>query len=256
MLAYHNDASVKERLLARALAHQQEHHFVQNYSYWRDGKGSALGALAQKAKAPALHLQREAHIPEPLGLLMDEIFERLPVSKYEQFPHRFIKAIKVGADLSLVVSYFFTWLLSEELPKYFNTKQFPEIERAGKRTIGLYERKLTGNNPANTYEWADLGRETSRMMSQATLTAAYSKDYDTLAAARAAQTVNYIARAQSSTMSAMHVITCAANCGVNIELLADRLIKIVKSLEQGMIHPQLALVEGKPLLRKFLESLK
>ena len=155
-----------------------------------------------------------------------------------------------------MVHYFFTWILSEELPKRFDTREYPEIERVSKRTIKLYERKITENNPANPYEWADAGRETSRVMAQAALAAAYSENHNTRMAVRAAQTVNYVVRSESSTLSAMHVITCAANCGINIELMADRLIKIVKSLEQGMIHPQLALVEGKLQFSKFLEALK
>ena len=112
MLAYHNDNNLKQSVLAEMRDHKEADELVQGYGYWEDGKGCAVGCLIKGND----HQEYESKfgIPAQLARLEDSIFEGLPKELAQQWPERFLGAIKVGADLSRVWSEFAYWLLTDK----------------------------------------------------------------------------------------------------------------------------------------------
>ena len=100
LIAWHNDPKLKRDTLAKMRAHRDADELVQNYGYWEDGKGCAVGCLVESDK----HADYEPlfGIPEALAHLEDMIFEGLSVEDAQTWPERFLNAIEPGADLSFV----------------------------------------------------------------------------------------------------------------------------------------------------------
>src|SRR5690348_11350270 len=111
MKAYHGDAAVKEKYLARVRSHQAADELMQGYGYWRDGKGCAVGCTIHSESEPHKAYERELGIPERIAWLEDRLFERMPKEPARTWPERFLNAIPVGADLSNVWDQFMQWLL-------------------------------------------------------------------------------------------------------------------------------------------------
>jgi hypothetical protein len=110
MLAYHNDAGVKARLLAQLEAHAAADEIVKG-CYWSGGKGCAVGCTIHSGE----HAQYEAQlgIPQMLAQIEDRIFEGLPLDRARTWPIAFASSIVVGADLSRVGWQFLHWLLTD-----------------------------------------------------------------------------------------------------------------------------------------------
>src|SRR5690242_10649791 len=111
MLAYHNDPSIKDAILAQIYAHALADELIKG-QYWEDGKGCAVGCTIHSDN----HAEYEPRfgIPQMLARLEDAIFEGLPNEDAKAWPQRFMGSISVGADLSLVGWKFLHWLLTDE----------------------------------------------------------------------------------------------------------------------------------------------
>ena len=118
MLAYHNDAKIKKAVVAEMAAHRKADSLLQDYGYWEDGKGCAVGCLIKSDD----HKEYETRfgIPEQLALLEDGIFEGLPKELAQKWPERFLESITTGADLTRVWSHFAYWMLID--PEYGQIK--------------------------------------------------------------------------------------------------------------------------------------
>lgn len=112
MLAYHSDTKIKAKYLKRVRAHEAADEIIKG-QYWQGGKGCAVGCTVHSANHNAY--ETELGIPEMLARLEDVIFEGLPAKKAKEWPERFLKAIKPGADLSRVGYQFMYWNLTENL---------------------------------------------------------------------------------------------------------------------------------------------
>ena len=112
MQAYLNKNEVKTTLLTQLQSHYDADEIVKG-RYWECGKGCAVGCTLHNSN----HAEYETKlgIPEMLAHLEDTIFEGLPNDKAKQWPIRFSKAIKVGADLSRIGYQFMYWNLIENL---------------------------------------------------------------------------------------------------------------------------------------------
>lgn len=110
MLAFHNDPAIKAMFLARIAAHAAADEIVKG-AYWENGQGCAIGCTYHTADHMAS--EREAGIPVALAHLEDHIFESLPNDLAMTWPHRFMSAVPVGADLGMVGPKFALWLIRD-----------------------------------------------------------------------------------------------------------------------------------------------
>jgi hypothetical protein len=112
MIAYHNDQSVKDAILAQLAAHRKADALVQDYGYWKGGKGCAVGCTLHSSD----HAKYETRfgVPQMIAQIEDVVFEGLPVEKAREWPERLMKSVPVGADLSRVGWKFLHWILTDE----------------------------------------------------------------------------------------------------------------------------------------------
>jgi len=111
MIAYHGDHAVKDGILAQLQAHHDADEIIKGV-YWQRGKGCAVGCTIHSGE----HAEYEPRfgIPQTLARLEDTIFEGLPNEIAKGWPLRFMRAIKPGADLSLIQWQFLHWLMTDE----------------------------------------------------------------------------------------------------------------------------------------------
>ena len=147
MQAFHNKQDIKDLYVNRVLAHQKADEFIQSW-WFEDGKGCSLGCTLNYNNDIVndcifKRYEKELNIPENLARLHESIFESLPVENSKTFPHDFLNAIPVGADLSQVVDKFNLWLLKD---KKHGVYQYADAQ--GKKAINqvakLLRRKLAG----------------------------------------------------------------------------------------------------------------
>jgi hypothetical protein len=111
MLAYQGDQNIKTDILNQLRAHAKADEIVKG-QYWEGDKGCAVGCTIYSSN----HAEYEPRfgIPQMLARLENAIFEGLPNAKAKEWPVRFMSAVPVGADLSLVGWKFLHWLLTDE----------------------------------------------------------------------------------------------------------------------------------------------
>lgn len=111
LIAYHNDPMIKRAVLSQLAAHRAADEIIQG-TYWENGKGCAVGCAIYSGD----HVEYETRfgIPQMLAHLEDRIFEGMTNDKAQEWPERFMGAIRPGADLSLVGWKFLRWLLTDE----------------------------------------------------------------------------------------------------------------------------------------------
>jgi hypothetical protein len=171
MLAYHNDPTQKDAILAKLSAHRLADELVKG-QYWENGKGCAVGCTIESGN----HAEYEPRfgIPRILARLEDRIFEGLPNGSAKEWPEQFMGAIRPGADLSMVWPRFALWLLTEELPQFAKR----EKTKLALSEVGVLYREWceTAKNP-EPHRW---------VKARKTATAAATAAYDASAAAYAA----------------------------------------------------------------------
>jgi hypothetical protein len=109
--AFHGDKKIKARYLGRVRAHRKADELVKG-QYWQDGKGCAVGCTIHSGNHKAY--ETELGIPVVLAKLEDGIFEALDNGHAQEWPERFLSAIRPGADLSKVWPRFAVWLMTGE----------------------------------------------------------------------------------------------------------------------------------------------
>ena len=115
MLAFTNTKVTKIELISSLERHAAADAFVKG-QYWSDGKGCAVGcSLHDFHERPGDHAAYEPlfGIPQVLARLEDGIFEGLPTDLAKEWPLRFARAVRPGADLSGVWPRFSVWLLTD-----------------------------------------------------------------------------------------------------------------------------------------------
>ncbi len=111
MLSYHGDEKIKERVLAQIQGHYAADEIIKGI-YWKNGKGCAVGCTIY---CNDHHLYEDLFgIPTSLAYLKNSIFESLQYEMGKQWPLRFMSAVAVGKDLSLIPNQFLHWLLVDE----------------------------------------------------------------------------------------------------------------------------------------------
>lgn len=108
LIAYHGKAENKEAIIAQLIKHRDADQLIKG-RYWENGKGCAVGCTIHGSDH--FLYEKRFGIPEQLARLEDMIFEILPNRLAQNWPIRFMKAIRPGADLSRVNFAFMDWVL-------------------------------------------------------------------------------------------------------------------------------------------------
>lgn len=119
LLAYHGDAKIKRKYLARVRAHRKADDIIAG-QYWEQTgermKGCAVGCTLHSDNHAAY--ETELGIPRVLARLEDRLFEGLWSTAQQDaakaWPERFLAAAGIGADLSMVWPRFAHWLLVDD----------------------------------------------------------------------------------------------------------------------------------------------
>jgi len=98
MLTYHGCHELKGRVLEEIKQHQLADAIVQG-TYWRDGKGCAVGCLTQEPTGGHNQYEGRWGIPAEMAWLEDAIFEGLSVGASKVWPMEFMSAIPVGVEI-------------------------------------------------------------------------------------------------------------------------------------------------------------
>jgi hypothetical protein len=99
MLTYHGDHDLKAAVLAELAAHRVADEIIQG-TYWRDGKGCAVGCLTHDPHGGHHLYESRWGIPEWLARLEDAVFEGLPLDAAKGWPERFMGAVPVGVEIT------------------------------------------------------------------------------------------------------------------------------------------------------------
>lgn len=148
LTAFHGKEEIKAQYVARLAAHAAADEIVHGIG-WEHGKGCAVGCTLHQYNHAAY--ETELGIPRVLAHLEDRIFEGLGNGSAKAFPGRFLSAIPVGADLSLVWPRFAVWLLiDEEHGVVRHTKKGSAQYVAIHRVAELYQRAIDGYDVAKS----------------------------------------------------------------------------------------------------------
>lgn len=182
LLAFHNDQKIKDFYIARVKAHYEADEIIKG-NYWENGKGCAVGCTLHNSNHA--DYEKELGIPIAIARLEDRIFEGLPNAQAKEFPLQFLKVIRVGADLSMVVPKFIHWLLvdpEDGIVKFSFNKPIVQT------LATLYERKINGET-ISLKKWFSIRKTAyaaSAAASTATAYAAAASAYASAASASAA----------------------------------------------------------------------
>jgi hypothetical protein len=187
MFAFHSLPQLKQSKLDQVVAHQAADEIVKGF-YWERGKGCAVGCTVHSGNHAAY--ETEMGIPRMLARLEDRLFEGMPNADAKLFPARFIAAIPVGADLSLVGWKFLHWLVVDVNERHGTEKTKAAVLDA----IDILRRRAEGEtiNPVDARNAAAIARKDADAAD-----AAYAADaaaaYAAYAAADAAYAAAYAA---------------------------------------------------------------
>jgi hypothetical protein len=187
MLAFHNDAAVKKKYVARVAAHRRADE-LERGATGQNGRGCAVWCTLDAYDHSRYPV--ELGIPLELAHLEDRLFENMPIARAMMWPAEFLRAITVGADLSDVWPKFAIWLL-KDIQKYAR----PDGKKAIDAVVGLYRERAKRDDPT----WKE-----ARRAAVAAAYAAYAAAaaYAAYAAAAAAAAAAYAAYAVASDAAA------------------------------------------------------
>ena len=213
MLSFHNDSKIKATYLARVQAHALADEIIHG-AYWQEGKGCAVGCTIHGSDHAKY--ETELGIPRILARLEDRIFEGLANAESKTFPSRFLSAIPVGADLSMVWPKFAAWLLvgcQRHTKK--DSAQWIAIQRVADLYLGLEswdkrDKSAFRDAAAAAYAAAGAGAYAAAYAAAAADAGAYAAAYAAAAAAYAADAADAAAYAADAAAYAAAAAAYAA----------------------------------------------
>ena len=155
LIAFHGDSKIKEKYIKRVKAHAKADAIVKGI-YWEDGKGCAVGCTIEGSNHSKY--EKELGIPEILAHLEDGLFEEMANEDAKKFPLKFLQAIPVGTDLSMVFTKFVIWEWEDKKHGLKNVKEIKEDKElydCCEAVCKLYKRHLRGEN-IKVSEWQTL----------------------------------------------------------------------------------------------------
>jgi hypothetical protein len=229
LLAYHNKASVKSKYVRRVEAHRKADELVQGTGWESNGhvRGCAVGCTFDcydHKRGPI-----EIGVPEILMRLEDVIYESLPKADALLWPTRFLKAIPVGADLSLVHHRWFVWLLSES-----GLLTITDLNREAIANVAELHKRAAAGETVACNEWS-AAESAARSAESAAWSAAWSaaRSAESAAwsaawsAAESAESAAWSA-AESAAESAARSAARSATLVKSWKLIADNLIRLLE----------------------------
>lgn len=146
MIAYHGKPEVKDKYLARVLA-QQKAGKIQKGVYWEKPTGIAVGCTIEGSNHACY--ESELGIPRQIALEEDALFSRMSSPEAEKLPYRFLEAVTVGADLSLVLPKFYIRLCTDKEHGAI-LKASPDGVIAIQRVVDLIQKLVDGKTVAKS----------------------------------------------------------------------------------------------------------
>jgi hypothetical protein len=175
MLAYHGDAKLRAKLVREMKRHAKLDMLAQGAMGDND-KGCtaacAIHSLTGEWAYDHSQLAELLNVPEVLTRLFDRIFEGLSADEAREFSQAWPKAIRAGADLSLVWPKLAVWLLVDPTHGVIRFAGSEHgVREAVERVAALWQRVIEGESVESL---------------RAEFEAAYAAAYAACAAARAA----------------------------------------------------------------------
>ena len=182
--AFHGDAQLKKDLLSEIVKHQKQDQIIKGtYGEEEDGKwkGCAVGCSIHSlniSKGKTLDTsnhsvyESEFGIPESLARLGGFLFESMPNDKAQKWVAEFIRAIPVGADLSLVAPRFIAATL-RDLLKIKEVKADKDVAKSVLDIAILWEKIVAGEVVEKT-AWSAARFAAGSVAKSAALSAALS----------------------------------------------------------------------------------
>ncbi|MDX1990629.1 MAG: hypothetical protein SFV17_28300 [Candidatus Obscuribacter sp.] len=152
--AFHGRSATKQKYLKRLCSHMIAEQILQGYGFWKNCKGSAVGCTVHGSLFAAY--ETELGIPAQLAGLVDSFFESISTDMSKVWPERFLSAIPVGANLSLIWTQFVTWLLLDAGEGVIQFVETDDERRAIQQVAGLYNTGCT-----DRMRWIAAGEEAS-----------------------------------------------------------------------------------------------
>lgn len=166
MTAFHGSDELKKRYLARVRSAEQMDNIVKgtygaiSNTGWR---GCAVGVIMHGTDHAAL--AAALGIPQQVIDLLPDIHDNLPDAEAQTFPARFIEAIPVGADCTLVWPQFAVWLLTDPADGVLRIATRPQTQTVIARVAAMYTRRIAGDESSAT-EWQDADADADAAMRQ------------------------------------------------------------------------------------------
>ena len=173
--AYKNDDKLKVKTIAAMKADIKAERLVKG-SYWNNSRknGCFVGCVIRGSAH--IKFETQLGIPQVLARIADNLFERMPYEDAKVFTVNFLKAIKVGADLSGVwLKYMHAMLVDKDIGVINFTKKH-NVKAAVQGVADLFKRKIDGGE-VTLEEWRKARQNAA---------AAAAADYAAAAAAAAA----------------------------------------------------------------------
>ncbi len=245
MTAFHGNPTLRKKVLAQMRKHQRADAFIHG-SYAQAGrkgefKGCAVGCTLESMrrieKLDAIEhsnhalYERYLGIPVMLARLEDRLFENLPRKDAAVWPQKFLSAIAVGADLSMVGPAFMRDLLVnpnggvQKRAAQHTGERGDKIRASISAVVALFDRWLNTGVRPEISEWQEAHRNAATAAAAAdayaaAATAAAADAYAADAAAYAADAAAYAADAAADATAARRKET---------RRQADALIRLIKA---------------------------
>ena len=146
LLAFHNNQKIKDKYITRVHNHFLNEEIIKGV-YWENGRGCGVGCTVETGSNAHEAMEKELGIPKELAYLEDVLFEELSNDLAKEWPERFLKAIKPGTDLSLIVPKFIVWQFEDSklgLSQIKEVQDDKEVFDFCKEVVALYQRVIKG----------------------------------------------------------------------------------------------------------------
>jgi len=157
--AYHGLETKKKKYIERMKAHIVADELIKGVG-WANGKGCAVGCTLNKYNHSAY--ETELGLPEWLARTEDALFEGLPNKEAMRFPLRFLQAIQVGKDYTMLWHEWAIFIWKDILPKKHHSKEVLNIVKLHQRVIKGYEVTQKEWDAAAWYDVRDVARDIVR----------------------------------------------------------------------------------------------
>ncbi len=237
LISFKGDEKLKALLLEEIVKHRAADEIVQGSYGGKSGPWCAVGCAVHSLNVrldkdynTGDHsvYETELGIPRVLAKLEDRIFEGLKPELAKDFPQRFIEAVPVGVDLSVVWPQFALWLLSDETNGVIRFAKTDRTKDAINGVAALYKRVVAGE-VVGIAEWR------AARNAAAYAAAAADADYAAYAAAAAAAAA-YAADADAAADAAYAAYAAYAAAAADarhthFECMANKLIEIIAAVK-------------------------